>query len=108
MPWALGLLAEAETASGRADAALRVLDEALELVSRTGERMNEAELHRLRGRALLAAARPAEARVALEVALATAERQGAVLSARWAADDLRLQRPPGDRTERRVARGRGP
>jgi DNA-binding SARP family transcriptional activator/tetratricopeptide (TPR) repeat protein len=97
--WALGLLAEAEMVSGRADEAVRVLDEALELVTRTGERMNEAELHRLRGQALLVAARPADARAALEVALATATRQGAVLSARWATRDLHLQRPPGDRTE---------
>jgi tetratricopeptide (TPR) repeat protein len=96
--WALGLLAEAEIISGRPEEALRRLDEALALVARTGERMNEAELHRLRARALRG--RPAEARAALEVSLAVARGQGAALSARWAAADLLdLQGPPGDRSE---------
>lgn len=93
--WALGLLAEAEIVAGRPGEALRRLDEALALVERTGERMNEAELHRLRARAL--SGRPAEARAALGAALAVARGQGAVLLERWAAQDLLdLDGEPGD------------
>jgi tetratricopeptide (TPR) repeat protein len=47
--WVLGLLAEAEALAGDAGEGLRLLDEARELVARTGERMYEAELDRLRG-----------------------------------------------------------
>jgi DNA-binding SARP family transcriptional activator len=88
--WVLALLAEIESMSGCVEEALRLLDEAGTLVERTGERMYEAELHRLRGRALLAAAPPrtADARTALQTALDTARRQGAELIARRAAEDL--------------------
>ena len=90
VPWGLGLLAEAETLAGRPDEALRLLDKALRCVARNGERMYEAELHRLRGQALLAStpARPTEARAALDTAAAVARRQGAELLARRAAEDL--------------------
>jgi DNA-binding SARP family transcriptional activator len=89
--WVLGLLAEAETRAGRADEALRLLDEADEQVTRTGERMYAAELHRLRAAALLTAARArtAEARAALADSLAVARQQGADLIARRSAADLR-------------------
>jgi DNA-binding SARP family transcriptional activator len=50
--WGRGLLAEAEMLTGRPDEALRLLDDALRRVARTGERMYEAELHRLRDRAV--------------------------------------------------------
>jgi tetratricopeptide (TPR) repeat protein len=88
--WVLGLLAEAESMAGRVEEALRLLDEAGTHVTRTGERMYEAELHRLRGRVLLAAAPPrtGDARAALRVALDIARRQGAELIARRAAEDL--------------------
>jgi tetratricopeptide (TPR) repeat protein len=95
VPWGLGLLAEAELLAGQPDDALGLLDDALGRVARSGERMYEAELHRLRGGALLACAppRPAEANEALGTAVAVAERQGAELLARRAAEDLRRLTP---------------
>ncbi len=95
--WVLGLLAEAETEAGHVEEALRLLDGALAQVSATGERMDEAELHRLRGRALLAGPTPraADAGAALRVSLAVARGQGAELFARRATQDLRrLGRAP--------------
>jgi predicted ATPase len=67
------------------------LDDALDRVARSGERMYEAELHRLRGAALLAAApaHPAEARAAFDNAVAVARQQGSKLLARRAAEDVR-------------------
>jgi predicted ATPase len=59
VPWGLGLLAEAELLAGRPQEALGLLDDALARVGRSGERMYEAELHRLRGGALLAGPRRA-------------------------------------------------
>jgi predicted ATPase len=87
----LGLLAEAELLASRPDQALRLLDEALHRVAGNGERLYEAELHRLRGQALLAGtpARAMEARSALNAAVAVSRRQGAELLARRAAEDLR-------------------
>ena len=48
-----GYLAEALARAGRVEEGLRTLEEALEQVERTGERFNEAELHRLKGELLL-------------------------------------------------------
>jgi hypothetical protein len=87
--WGLGLLAEAETLAGRPDEAVRILDDALGRVGRTGERLGEAELHRLRGVALRASTRPAAAHAAFEEAVTVARRQGSTLLARRATDDLR-------------------
>lgn len=89
--WGLGLLAEAETLTGRPTEALRLLDDALDRVARSGERMYEPELHRLRGAALLAGtpAHPAEARAAFDNAVAVARQQGSELLARRAAEDVR-------------------
>jgi serine/threonine protein kinase/predicted ATPase len=52
----LGLLAETLGKRGEIDAALRTVDEALNLTLRTGEGLYLAELHRLRGEWLLLAA----------------------------------------------------
>jgi predicted ATPase len=52
-PFWLAMLAEAYGQVGRADEGLRVLDEALAHVDKTGERFWEAELHRLQGALLL-------------------------------------------------------
>ena len=49
----LGLLAEALAAENELGESCRTLDEALELVDQTGERIWEAELHRFRGEMLL-------------------------------------------------------
>jgi class 3 adenylate cyclase/predicted ATPase len=48
-PHFLTLLAEAHRTTGGLDASLNVLNEALALVDKTGERWCEAEIHRLRG-----------------------------------------------------------
>jgi predicted ATPase len=50
----MALMAEALVAAGRADAALPLLDEALDLSETTGERYYAAETHRLKGERLLA------------------------------------------------------
>jgi predicted ATPase len=52
-PLYLSMLAEAYSTGGQSAAALRILDEALTLVNTTGERVYEAEIHRLRGDLLL-------------------------------------------------------
>jgi tetratricopeptide (TPR) repeat protein len=95
VPWGLGLLAEAELLAGRPQEALGLLDDALARAERSGERMYLAELHRLRGRVLLACspARPSEARAALDAAVAVAREQGAELLQRRAAEDLRRLDP---------------
>lgn len=49
----LALLAEALGRNGAEEEALSLLDEALELVEKTSERLFEAELHRLRGELLI-------------------------------------------------------
>jgi predicted ATPase len=81
VPYHLARLAEAELASGDADAARRTLGDALARVERSSERWIEAELHRLTGLALIAGHRPAEAEACLRRGLAVALRQQARL---WA------------------------
>jgi DNA-binding SARP family transcriptional activator len=93
----LGLLAEAEQLAGRPEEALRLLDDALTQLDRSGERHYEAELHRLRGESLLALAPPrsAEAEAAFARSVAVARRQGAKLledRARASLDRLRAVR----------------
>jgi predicted ATPase len=76
-PFQLALLAEALGRAGRPAEALNALAEALALVASTGEPFWEAELHRLRGEALLATgAGPDAAEPAFRDALAVARRQG--------------------------------
>jgi predicted ATPase len=80
-PYFLGLLAEACWRAGRADEGLAIVEEALSLVERTGERMYEAELHRLRGELLRVresgAAATDTAGACFQRALVAARRQGA-------------------------------
>jgi predicted ATPase len=78
-PSVLGLLAEAYGRAGQAEDGLTVLDEALGLVHRTGERHNEADLYRLKGELLLAlpAAHQAEAEACFRQAIAIAGSQSA-------------------------------
>jgi DNA-binding SARP family transcriptional activator len=80
-PLLLGLLAEAEQLAGRPGEALRLLDDALAEIDRSGERYFEAELHRLKGESLLATSPPqvAEAEAAFTTSIAVATRQGAKL-----------------------------
>jgi transcriptional regulator with AAA-type ATPase domain/predicted ATPase len=80
LSWFSCLLAEVCRASGRAREGLAVLDEALAHARETGERYQEAEIHRLRGELLLAdqgtAVVPA-ARACFEQARDVARRQSA-------------------------------
>src|SRR5262249_51861034 len=52
-PYYLGLLAETSGTAGDLENGLAMLNEALAVVARTGERWSEAELHRLKGELLL-------------------------------------------------------
>jgi adenylate cyclase len=52
-PWMLAFLAEAHGKAGQTEEGLALLDEAQGLVAKTGERLTEAELHRLEGELLL-------------------------------------------------------
>ncbi|MEX5717133.1 BTAD domain-containing putative transcriptional regulator [Geodermatophilus maliterrae] len=95
MAWGLGLLAEAHLRDHQPVAALRLLDDALSRVERTGERLYEPELHRLRALALLALPepRPEQARSALHRAVTLAAEQGSVLLQQRATDTARATTP---------------
>jgi tetratricopeptide (TPR) repeat protein len=88
LAWGIGLLAEAHLRTHRPDEALRLLDDALARVERTGERLYESELHRLRALCLLDVAPPhaAQAREAFDRAVAVAVDQGAALLHRRAVE----------------------
>src|SRR5262249_25960818 len=58
LPGNLARLAEVTGKAGRAEEGLQLLDEALAIVEKNGERYNEAELYRLRGELLLLQAAP--------------------------------------------------
>jgi class 3 adenylate cyclase/tetratricopeptide (TPR) repeat protein len=74
----LALQADAQLAIGKPEAALVSVAAALKAVEKTGGAPLEAELHRLRGEALLAGAgTPSEAEVAIENGIAVARRQNA-------------------------------
>ncbi len=81
LAWGHGLLAEAQLRDSRPSEALRLLDGALTRVQRTGERLYESELHRLRALALLASHPPRreQAARAVDRAVAVAREQGSVL-----------------------------
>ena len=53
IPYCLGLLADTQQALGQIEDALASVAEALSLVEKTGERLYEAELHRLQGELML-------------------------------------------------------
>jgi class 3 adenylate cyclase/tetratricopeptide (TPR) repeat protein len=98
----LAWLAEACAALGRHDAGLNHLDEAAHLVAATGERACEAELHRVRGDLLHAAADRSAAERSCRQAIALAERQGAkLLQLRAAVTLARFWRDEGKRTQAR-------
>ncbi len=73
----LGSLALAHARAGQAEAALHLLSEALAAVEDMGERMFEAELHRIIGDALLSMQRQGEAEIEFTRALAVARQQQA-------------------------------
>jgi TOMM system kinase/cyclase fusion protein len=101
-PYYLGLLADAYGKMRQVREGLALLDEALALVNKTGERWPEAELHRLKGELLLllSADNHAEAEGCLHQALAVARRQQAKsLELRAATGLSRLWQQQGKRTE---------
>ena len=79
LPFYQGLLAEIETETRGAEAALAGIDEALALAAETGEHWFDAGLHRIRGEILLKQnpADPAAAEAAFLAAIAVAQRQKA-------------------------------
>jgi class 3 adenylate cyclase/DNA-binding winged helix-turn-helix (wHTH) protein/predicted ATPase len=77
LPRYLALLAEAYRACGQSEAGLSVLAEARALVAQTGERLYEAEIHRLTGELLLGAGAAREAEAYFQQALDIARRQQA-------------------------------
>ncbi len=89
--WGLGLLAEAHLLRERPAEALRHLDDALTRVERTGERLYESELHRVRALSLLALQPPQteQARSALQRAVTIAGEQGATSLQRRAVETCR-------------------
>ena len=74
----LALQADAQLASGKPEAALASVAAGLKAVEKTGGAPLEAELHRLKGEALLASAGTvSEAETAIEQSIAIARRQNA-------------------------------
>jgi hypothetical protein len=75
----LGVVAEGQAGAGRIDEALATLDEAFHHASRTGERLHEAALLRLRGELLLRSSlpEPLESERCFLRAIELAEREGA-------------------------------
>ncbi len=84
LPHALSVAARVDAVSGRAGDALHLLEEALAIASRTGERWYEAELHRRRGQLLRSRSSVTDSGAALAAscfkqAVHVAQRQGASL-----------------------------
>lgn len=73
----LGMLADAYLEAGQLEQAQGALDEAFMAVQQSGERMVEAELHRLQGELLLAQAEEEEAEACFRQAIEVARRQQA-------------------------------
>jgi predicted ATPase len=80
----LGLLAETLAQAGQATSAVEVVDEALAVGERTGERFYAAALHRLRGELLFGSRHDRDAAAAFATALSIARRQGALALERQA------------------------
>jgi predicted ATPase len=102
MPHYLDLLAAACELAGHVDEAMALLDEALRIVERTGERWLAAELNRHKGQLLVRQAQVEAAEQLYREALSIAEEQGAKLwELRAAASLARLRRDQGRRAEAR-------
>jgi predicted ATPase len=104
VPYYLGLLSKAHRSANGASTALSLLEDALDIVARTGERWFEAELHRLRGEALLKSFEPDHtedsAEASFQHALEIASRQGGQLWALRAGNSIaRLWRDQGKRQQ---------
>jgi class 3 adenylate cyclase/predicted ATPase len=100
MPQYFALLARACEIAGEIEEGLKLLNDALELVERTGERLLEAELNRHKGRLLLRQGDSEAAEELYRKSLRIAEEQGAkVWELRAAASLARLHRDQGRRAE---------
>jgi predicted ATPase len=101
-PWFFSLQAEACEIAEQFEEASTLLDEALGLVERTGERWYAAEINRRKGRLLLRQGDSAAAEALYCNALGIAAKQGAKLwELRAAASLARLRRDQGRRAEAR-------
>jgi predicted ATPase/class 3 adenylate cyclase len=102
MPHYIALLAGACEISGQIEEAGTLLDDALQIVERTGERWFVAELNRHKGQLLLRQGHSEAAEELYRKALSIAEEQGAKLwELRAAASLARLRRDQGRRPEAR-------
>jgi predicted ATPase len=102
MPHFITLLAAACEIAGQIEEALTLLDDALQIVERTGERWSAAELNRHKGQLLLRQGDLEAADELYRKALSSAEEQGAKLWELRAAVSLaRLRRDQGRRAEAR-------
>ena len=102
MPHYIALLAAACEIAGQIEEAVDLLDDALQIADRTGERWMDAELCRHRGRLLLREGHTEAAEELYRKALSIAEEQGAKLwELRAAASLARLRRDQGRRAETR-------
>src|SRR6202035_1236854 len=102
MAYHVALLARAYEIAGQIDEAVTLLDDALQIAQRTGERWLEAELYRHKGQLLLRQGHSEVAEELYHKALSIAEEQGAKLWELRAAVSLaRLHRDQGRCTEAR-------
>jgi class 3 adenylate cyclase/predicted ATPase len=102
MPQYFALLARACEIAGQIEEGLTLLDDALEIAERTGERSLEAELNRHKGQLLLRQGHTEAAEVLYRKALGIAAEQGAMLWELRAAMSLaRLRRDQGRGAEAR-------
>jgi predicted ATPase len=102
VPHQIALLAGACEIAGQIEEGLTLLDEALQIVEKTGERWLEAELNRKKGQPLLRQGHSEAAEKLYRKALSTAEEQGAKLwELRAAASSARLCRDQGRHAEAR-------
>jgi hypothetical protein len=91
-PTQLGTLASAHARLGETGKALSLVDEALAISARTGERRADPSLHRLRGEVLIAAGKRIRGLQALQQSLSVARSQhGRADETRTAAVMARLQ-----------------
>jgi predicted ATPase len=101
-PYHMALVAAAYETAGQIDEGLALLDDALQIVERTGERLLEAELLRRKGQLLLRQGQSEAARELYRKALSIAREQEAKLWELRAAVSLaRLWRDQGRRAEAR-------
>jgi class 3 adenylate cyclase/predicted ATPase len=103
MPHYIALLARACEIAGQVEEGLTLLDDALQIVERTGERWFAAELNRHKGQLLLRQGHSEAAEELYRKALSVAEEQGAKLwELRAAASLARLRRDQGRHAEARA------